>query len=1155
MTEIADKQSWLDRPLTLRFPKLTIEIFLFSLLLLLAVVSRFYDLGERVISHDEGLHVYYSWKYAEGLGYSHSPGTHGPLQFHLIALTYLLFGDSDFTARLPHAITSVLTILMVWKWRRSLGRAGALVAAGLMLISPFFLYYGRYARNEVFVGLFGLLTLYAILRYLETGRHRYIYLLTLATVLHFTAKETSFIYTAQALLFLAFYLIQRATRLRWAKPRLYNPAIIVLSVSILLLGVAFGFSAAERSRGAEEATAETTVPGETVTEPLGPQANPLSTSAILGAAAATALVAAALLFGTGLGWEALRRERSFDLLMLLGTLVLPQLAAFLVRLVDRNPLAYYFSRPQILPFADYEGNRFEYISAYFRAIFAADVIWTALFLVLLFALSIIFGLWWNNKGLWMKNALLFWGIYALLYTSLFTNWQGFFTGTVGSLGHWLAQQGVARGGQPWYYYALIQIPLYEFLPAIGLGLAVLLKLRQRRPAPEEAGPIPRETRETVPESTPFFSLILWWALSSFAAYTIAGEKMPWLTYHITLPMILLTGWALGQVLERVDWASVREKRGWLILLLMGIFLVAFFRLQFVLIGTDGPFQGKELAQLQTTYSFLGLLVILVASGAGAWWLSRGQPFRQAARLATLAFFGLLAVLTIRAATRAAYVNPNDATEYLVYAHGAGGVREAMAQIETISERTSGADHTIQIAYDNAGTGYGTSWPFTWYLRHYANLRVFSEPDATLRDVPIILLDESNYDEIDPVVGDNYYRFDYIRMVWPDMDYYNLSWARVKDFLTLPSWRAALRDLWLNRDYTAYALAAGRGEMTPANWTPSGRMRLYIRKDIAAQIWEYGLGGDVDLEPDPYQAGMVVLSPDRTVGSGGIAEGQFNAPRGVVVAPDGSLFVADSRNHRIQHFSADGLFLNAWGAFSESSIETPLPGTFNEPWGVAVSPDGEIVYVTDTWNHRVQAFAPDGVLLWIWGHPGFGQTSDPYGFWGPRGIAVDGQGRVYVADTGNKRILVFDAEGNYLTEFGAGGMNPGQLDEPVGVAVDARGLVYVADTWNRRIQVFTAIGDDLNFTPYALWDVSGWYGDSLDNKPFLAVDNRGNLFVTDPELGRVLQFTVDGAFVRGWGESGPGIESIGVAAAVAVDAQGRVLVTDAGNQRLLRFGLP
>jgi uncharacterized protein (TIGR03663 family) len=134
---------------------------------------------------------------------------HGPLQFHLIALSYFLFGDSDFTSRIPHALASILSVVFLWNFRRYLGRAGALIAAALWVISPYMLYYGRYARNEAFVGLFGLMTLWAILRYLETGKNHYLFWLTAATVLHFTSKETAFIYTAQALLFLGFYFLHR----------------------------------------------------------------------------------------------------------------------------------------------------------------------------------------------------------------------------------------------------------------------------------------------------------------------------------------------------------------------------------------------------------------------------------------------------------------------------------------------------------------------------------------------------------------------------------------------------------------------------------------------------------------------------------------------------------------------------------------------------------------------------------------------------------------------------------------------------------------------------------------------------------------------------------------------------------------------------------
>ena len=191
MPESPKKSPWLDRPIFSIFPSLTGEMLIFILILLLATISRLYDLGARVMSHDENLHVYFSWLFSIGKGYQHTPLMHGPLQFHLLALTYILIGASDFTARFPHAIASILTILLLWKWRRYLGRAGTLVSAGLILISPYMLYYGRYARNEAFIGVFFVLTLYSILRYLENGKKRYLLLLTIATVLHFTSKETS----------------------------------------------------------------------------------------------------------------------------------------------------------------------------------------------------------------------------------------------------------------------------------------------------------------------------------------------------------------------------------------------------------------------------------------------------------------------------------------------------------------------------------------------------------------------------------------------------------------------------------------------------------------------------------------------------------------------------------------------------------------------------------------------------------------------------------------------------------------------------------------------------------------------------------------------------------------------------------------------------
>jgi DNA-binding beta-propeller fold protein YncE len=177
------------------------------------------------------------------------------------------------------------------------------------------------------------------------------------------------------------------------------------------------------------------------------------------------------------------------------------------------------------------------------------------------------------------------------------------------------------------------------------------------------------------------------------------------------------------------------------------------------------------------------------------------------------------------------------------------------------------------------------------------------------------------------------------------------------------------------------------------------------------------------------------------------------------------------------------------------------------------------------------------------------------FWGPRGIAVDSQGRVFVADTGNKRIVVFDSDGKYLTEFGTPGLDPGQFDEPVGVAVANDGTVYVTDTWNQRIQSFIPSEDGGVYFPLQQWDVNAWFGQSLDNKPFIAVDAENNVFITDPEGYRVIEFTGSGQFVRTWGDFGVGPAELGLPSGIAVAPDGNIWVTDAGNNRILRYSLP
>jgi len=191
---------------------------------------------------------------------------------------------------------------------------------------------------------------------------------------------------------------------------------------------------------------------------------------------------------------------------------------------------------------------------------------------------------------------------------------------------------------------------------------------------------------------------------------------------------------------------------------------------------------------------------------------------------------------------------------------------------------------------------------------------------------------------------------------------------------------------------------------------------------------------------------------------------------------------------------------------------------------------------------------------MWGY--FGQGEAPEAFWGPRGLAVDKEGRLYVMDTGNKRVVIFDPDGNFISQFGTAGYEPGQFDEPVGLALDSMNNVYITDTWNQRIQVMAPSSDTLQYQPLRSWDFTGWEGQSLDNKPFLAVSPvNGHIFVTDPEKPRVVEFDPEGNVIRCWGDYSSGPDGFGLASGVAVGADGDVWVSDGANNLLLRFRMP
>jgi DNA-binding beta-propeller fold protein YncE len=185
-------------------------------------------------------------------------------------------------------------------------------------------------------------------------------------------------------------------------------------------------------------------------------------------------------------------------------------------------------------------------------------------------------------------------------------------------------------------------------------------------------------------------------------------------------------------------------------------------------------------------------------------------------------------------------------------------------------------------------------------------------------------------------------------------------------------------------------------------------------------------------------------------------GGENLERPVAAAIDNEnrfLYVVDAKASRLAVFDADrSTFLRFLGKPSDPL--DPAEGTFSTPLGAAVDSDGN-VFVTDTLNDRVQMFDADGGFVQMFGKQGVA----PGTFMRAKGIAVDSDGHVYVTDAEFSNVQVFDAEGRTLAVFGTRGTEPGQFSLITGIFIDKQNRILVADQWHARVQVFRYFTDE------------------------------------------------------------------------------------------------
>ena len=1029
------RQSFFDRHLAIVLP-IDRELALYVVLIVVGAILRLWDLGSRMLHHDESLHAVYSYLFYIGRGYEHDPMLHGPFQFHWYALWQFLLGATDATVRIGNSVLGIALISLPYFFRRFMGRKAALVAAALIAFSPTLVYFSRFAREDMPTLWWSALVVLFVVKYLEKQQPRWMYLTAGALALAFSTKENAYILSAMVLSFLAFLEWSRTHRQWYWYALMLSPLPLWFFVSL--------------PRGPIE------IGSLMIAEfPKDSESTQLAIFSILPVCALSAIVVGLTVYRVLLKRENLSPPAA--LLLVLGLLITPLFTASLTAVEQFSNL---------FPSKEHEQR------------------WLFLIFAIVLALTLLVGSRWRARQ-WLLSALAFWGVFFVLHTVFFSDPNGAITGTVGALTYWIDQQEVARGNQPWFYYLLL-LPLYEFVAVLfGIGGMIYIAIKR---------------------NSLLAMFLAYWIAINMALYGYASEKMPWLAIHLSLPIVLVGAYAIGRLLDNISWRKVIRHGAIQYAVALVLALVVFL----TLLGREVPTSLQiSLIEVATgVFTLLAYLALFAGLLYGVYHFGARLGWSNSLRLAAIGGLALMMPFSIRTSVEASFRNGDVPVEMLVYTQTSPDVGLVMDEIERLAFRTGEGKEKFRVAYDA-----GVSWPFEWYLREYKNKNYFAW-DTPAADAKVVLVgfDRNHEEDVERVLGASFVGQRFKLRWWFPEDYRSFSVGNILEGLANPEVRSKLWRYFLYRE--------------TVNPLGSTDFMVYVRRDLATGAWA---------------ATQSTVSDISIIGSGlrGTQPGEFNEPKNLDIGPDGSIYVADTFNHRIQRLDSEGNVLQVWGSEGEA------PGQFKEPWGIAVDPGG-FVYVADTWNHRVQRFDLEGNLVAVIGPEQVGIGTVPGEFYGPRDIAVDSAGNIYVTDTGNHRIQVFGAGGELIAWFGEKGAAEGLFHEPVGIAIDTEGNLLVADAWNHRVQKLRVTGEYL-----ASWTVLGWSGESVLNKPYIAVDNENSFYITDPENHRVAKYGPDGQPQSAWGNPGTDATSIRLPTGLVIDDEGFILVADSRNNRIVR----
>lgn len=280
--------------------------------------------------------------------------------------------------------------------------------------------------------------------------------------------------------------------------------------------------------------------------------------------------------------------------------------------------------------------------------------------------------------------------------------------------------------------------------------------------------------------------------------------------------------------------------------------------------------------------------------------------------------------------------------------------------------------------------------------------------------------------------------------------------------------------------------------------------------------------------------------------------RLNEPSGIMTTEDGGLLVLEGGGNRIIKYNSSYTQVWTYGTAGVWLGENNLNG----PSGNIAQDNSGNIYFADTWNSYVVILSKDGNYLGGLGNKWWsGDDNDHFEL--PQGVAISPTNQdIFVVDSGNQRIQVFDKNRFYKATIGVTdeiGSDNSHFDNPVGIAIDLLGNIYVADQWNYRVQKCQPSG--VSYTCSTFVGETGVFDNQFNHffPTSVTVDQLGNVYVTDDWNTRVQVYDKDGHYFTTIGGIWGSLNSQFISPrAVAVDLEGNVFVTDLLNHRIQKF---